>query len=231
MQMKDSSQVMAAYEQIQKMIMSYVMQPGLPISDHKLAKELNMSRAPIREAILLLQMDGLVQTNESGKMIVAPLRLEDIIDIMHVRSALESEALRIIADAGWLSTEQEAELMEIHEKMCGSDPSCIHDQYFYDDLFHQKLVDYSGSPRIIEVLGRMRLQMQRARWLNVVKPVRQAEASKEHGDLLSAILRHDKEEAVQLLRVHFENSVNSFRLILSDKQIQTFAATIRSFFT
>ena len=115
--------------------------------------------------------------------------------------------------------------------MCSNaSPDQVYEHYRYDDLFHQKLVEFSQSPRICDLLDRMRLQMQRARWLNIANQKRQIDATKEHGELLSAVMNHDLDKAIKLLRIHFANSEECFRVILKDRQMQTLASMINNFF-
>lgn len=231
MRIKDSSQVAIAYEKLRDQIISYAMLPGTPVSDNKIARELEMSRAPVREAVLLLQTDGLIQTNDDGKIIVSPISLEDVIDILRVRRALEAEAVRLIAERGWLTAEEESELKGIYEKMaaCAS-PESVWEHYALDDLFHSRIAEYSRSIRIRDMLGRMRLQMQRARWLNTANPGRQSSAVGEHQALTEAILAHDLERSVEALRVHFRNSEEAFCAVLQNRQMQVLACMIGNFF-
>lgn len=120
-------------------------------------------RAPVREAMLLLEMDGLVCDSSDGRSLVAPIKLDDIVDIIHVRSALESEAVRLLAKSGWLNEQQAQTLQDIHSRfVSAAAKSDASEQYELDDLFHATFVEYSGSQRIISMLGQMRLQMQRA---------------------------------------------------------------------
>lgn len=231
MQHKSNSQVAIAYEFLRDQIISCALAPETPVSDNKFAKALSMSRAPIREAILLLQMDGLIQENPEGKMIVAPLGLGDIAEILQVRCALESEAIVLIARKGWLTPAQEETLTRIHREMGNCmDPACFSEHYKYDDLFHSTLVAYAGNGRMQQVLERMRLQMQRARWLNVAIPERRISALQEHETLLERILAKDQPGAVAQLQTHFRNSEDAFRTVLNNKQIQTIAAMIGGFY-
>ena len=129
-----------------------------------------------------------------------------------------------------LMDEQENEMIEIHRQLSSfaqQDTSMNH--YMYDDLFHSKLAEYSGSPRICELLGRMRLQMQRARWLNLASPNRLEASVKEHDAILSAILHHEQDECIRLLRLHLKNSETALRSILQDKQIQALAMMVSNF--
>lgn len=230
--MKDSSLVSYAYGYLRDQIISYKFQPGEHLSDYHIAKSLKMSRAPIREALLRLHMDGLVQTNADGRICVTSINMDEIADILNVRRALESEALSLIADNNWLTAQQEESLLEIHEKQkkcsCGESPD-LNLNYEYDDLLHQQLVSYSRSPRIAKMLKQLQLQMQRARWINILNHQRYAEALMEHQNLLEAILAKDKALSISCLRVHMQNSEQAFRNILESEQIPQIAATISSF--
>ena len=231
MQQKIDSQVSIAYDSIRDEIISFTLSPGQALSDNKLAKQLDMSRASVREAILLLQMDGLVQVNADGKMCVAPIGITDVVDILHVRGALESEALRLIAEAGWLTDEQAQTLRSLHERVlvCTQRGDAI-EQYRYYDLFHSTFVAFAGSARICDLLGRMRLQMQRARFLNIANPARQTATALEHEHLLQALLQHDLDRSIRLLREHFQNSADAFRKILENQQMRTLASMLSNFY-
>ncbi len=222
------AQVSIAYDAIRDQILSYALLPGAPLSDNQLSRELNMSRAPIREAVLLLQMDGLVQINEKGQPRVSPVCYDDISDILTVRCALEAEAIRIIARGSWLTEVQEQELVQIHQAYTSSAEN-LSEHYRYDDLFHQKLAEFSASPRISNILSQMRLQMLRARWLNLANPKRREDAIEEHTRLLSALQAHDEPEAVQALLDHLNNSRSAFYTVLNDKQMHALATAIRVF--
>ena len=66
--------------------------------------------------MLLLEMDGLVCDSSDGRSLVAPIKLDDIVDIIHGRSALESEAVRLLAKSGWLNEQQAQTLQDIHSR-------------------------------------------------------------------------------------------------------------------
>lgn len=230
MKKNDNSQVSVAYAYIRDQIISYALLPGTPISDNQLSKKLGMSRAPIREAILMLQMDGLVQIQAERKTCVSPLYLKDIADILSVRFALESEVLRLISKNGWLTAIQADELQSIQEKFEVSARQLnVSQHYEYDDIFHQELAKYAGNDRICSILSCMRLQMQRARWLNFSNSERQNASIAEHQRLLDAILSKRLQRAIQLLDEHFSNSLDSFSSILSDRKLQTLSLAINSF--
>lgn len=229
--MKESPLVAQAYDYLRQEIITCRLQPNEKLSDNNIAKQLNISRAPVREALLRLQMDGLVQLNEEDRLCVSTINYNDIADILSVRTALESEAIMLIAEKGWLTPEQTEALAQLHERFqstMGFEHVALN--YEIDDQFHHTLVSYSESPRIIEILDRMQLQMQRARWLNIVNPQRHMHAIEEHTALLDAIVAQDVDAAVNCMRLHLMNSRAAFRSILQSKTIQNITNTINAFF-
>ena len=223
--------VETAYNTIKDQIISFVLYPETPVSDSKVAKDLGISRAPVREAIIRLQMEGLITTNEKGKLIVSPISLEDVIDILSVRKALEGEAIRRISKNGWLSAAQEKELQKIlqnHQKALTT--IATSDIYQYDEIFHTTLIDYAGSPRIKTIINNMRLQMQRARWLNIANPAREYDSLNEHKEIFKNIVSHDLESTINAIRTHFNNGSESFYKILNDRDMRAVASAIQSFY-
>ena len=229
---QNNPNVEIAYNMIKDQIISFGLYPETPVSDSKVAKDLGISRAPVREAIIRLQMEGLITTNERGKLIVSPVSLEDVIDILSVRKALEGEAIRQISKNGWLSKEQEQELqkaLNAHEKALNM--TTASDVYQADELFHSTIIKYSGSPRIKSIINNMRLQMQRARWLNVANPSREYASFDEHKEIYRNIVKHDLEGWINAVRTHFNNGSDGFARILYDRDMRAVASAIQNFYT
>ncbi len=230
MKMNEDSQVSIAYEKIKQQIITCYLKPGTQLSDYKLSKEFEMSRAPVREAIILLQRDGLIEINEKSKIVVSSITLNDIVDILHVRSAVECEAILLIADNGWLSDNQIEKLKSILKKTENTDNS-IEDVYKLDDLFHHTIIEYSNNPRLLTISDQMSIQMQRARWINSINIDRKNTATSEHGKILKAISEKKLSEALSAIRSHLTKSEKSFREILENEKILNIINVISSVYS
>lgn len=229
---RKNTMVDTAYAVIKDKIISYHLQPNAVVSDNQLAAELGMSRAPVREAILQLTADGLIETGASGKLVVSPIGLQDIVDILRVRKALESEAIRIIAENGWLSASQEKKLKAIYEKLISSAQTHSFAQnYQYDDEFHTTIIGFCGNKRIKDVIDRMNLQMQRARWLNIAVPARQQESREEHDEIYAGIMQKDLEKSVLAVETHLGNSERTFKEVFQNPDLKKVMAGIYNFFS
>ena len=209
---KKGPQAQQAYEYIKRKIQDFEMIPGVSVSDHGLEQELNMSRSPIREAIMRLSAEGLIESTDKGAQ-VAHITLQDIIEICQVRRAVEVASVHITMENGGLSAEQKMKLTECFENLQGEQEPVKN--YYYDDQFHDLIMNMSGNNRLVEISNQMRAQIYRARWLNCFLPDRMKEADEEHCAIYRALMDNDRERSVHCIQVHLDQSEKNFRKILS----------------
>lgn len=229
---RDHTQTELAYSSIREKIIGFQLLPSAIVSDYQLAAELGMSRAPVREAILLLGTDGLVETGADGKTRVSSIGYNDIMDIMHVRSALEGESIRAIARGGWLDTAQLQALS--HNINTFGEPAnteAILENNRLDDDFHTTIVLYSGNRRSLQIIRRLNIQMLRARWVNVALPARQSEIPAEHAAILDALADRDLPGALAANERHLQNSTGAYHTVFSDPNMRQVMSGIYSFFS
>jgi len=177
-----------------------------------LAEQMNVSRAPVREAVRRLQERGLVNhIINRGTRVISPT-LEDFLALLDVREALEGMASRLAATA--MSDEEIGALqmlVEAHGKTFGDDPSAPYIQDDFDADFHVRIARGCGNPVLQELLcdqfyPQLKLCRQRHRALKG----RGLDAWKEHRRVMAAIVDRDGETAELLMRRH----VRSARLAL-----------------
>lgn len=114
-----------AYHKIREMFQESNVFPGMKITETTLAKQLGMSRTPVREAIRQLQMEGFVyQVPQRGTYVSKPGRRE-IAEVFEIRLALEVQAAAKAAVQ--LSHEQLEKLAELHEQMCAHSEKSVKD--------------------------------------------------------------------------------------------------------
>ena len=86
-----------AYETIRRGILDNVYQPGAQYLEGELAAELGISRTPLREALIRLQNEGLIEIIPRHGMRVSPVSATDMKEIYEVLTALESYAVELVA--------------------------------------------------------------------------------------------------------------------------------------
>lgn len=216
---KKGPQVEQAYQYIQQKILAYEILPGNPVSDHAMAVELGMSRAPVREAILKLEAVGLVERGANGA-VCATLGKEDIEEICRLRLVLETLAVELIFERGGLSPEQKEELTRVYQSLSEAsrqEKMAYQKNYQWDDTFHSTIVSFSGNKRLIHMLELMQLQITRARWLNVLAP-RHQNAYEEHRQIYEALMAGDEKTSMEAMRLHLKRTEENFMRILESPQ-------------
>ncbi len=216
---KKGPQVEQAYQYIQKKILGYEILPGAPVSDHALAEELGMSRAPVREAVMRLEAAGLVERGPNGA-VCAALGKEDIKEICCLRLALETLAIELIFEKGGLLPEQKEELERVYHSFSEASlqkETVYQKGYYWDDVFHSVIVSFSGNKRLVHMLELMQLQITRARWLNVLSP-RHNVAYEEHKQIYTALMTDDREGSIEAMRLHLKHTEENFIRILESPQ-------------
>ena len=195
------------FECLRTSIVSGDLAPGQRIVEADLAKQLDVSKSPVREAILQLKQDGLVIDAPKGRgVVVAPLKPSDVREIYAVREALEGLAVRILAADP--QPERLATLYAIVDRMRQAlDEGDVRRQFELDVEFHTSLCQATGNRRLHDLFSSLRPDLQRiflfavnAMTLEDHDSPRQALI--EHEELLQAIEDGDADLAAARLSAH-----------------------------
>ena len=138
------------HDLIRDEILSGRYPPGTRLNESKIARELNISRIPVREALVRLRENGLVMKHDRRGMFVTELSDEQIQQINSVRVILEAEALKLCQQR--LTKKQSAKLISLVEKMESWDSDSKIDAAEIDFEFHRTLWEASGNPQLAELL-------------------------------------------------------------------------------
>jgi DNA-binding GntR family transcriptional regulator len=149
------------FECLRTSIVSGDLAPGQRIVEADLAKQLEVSKSPVREAILQLKQDGLVIDAPKGRgVVVAPLKPTDVREIYEVREALESLAARLIAENP--RAEYLGPLEGFVERMRQALKSDDATRFFELDVdFHTALCNATGNRRLQDLFASIRPDLQR----------------------------------------------------------------------
>lgn len=190
------------------MIVSGDLAPGAPLAEPVLAEQFGASRAPIREALIALERDGLVEFNERSRTRVRALGPEDYLEIISMRAALEGLGARLAA-ARW--TAQDSVWVESNirsQEKAGTLGELSH----LDVEMHDYIVRVSGHRRLVNAwqgirwqfemyLASMHRQMQEQR---AVEPRRITVEA--HRALLAALASGRPKHAAEVMTRHIEGS-------------------------
>lgn len=193
------------YRRIERAILRRELEPGEPLVINDLAGKLGVSRTPVKEALLLLERSGLVQSDD-GRMRVAKLSLGDLEEVFEVREAIELYALGKIADAGEVST-QLANLYDALTKQRNpTGPNGARAASELDLKFHRAIVAAAGNSRLLSVWDQTATELQRF-WSDGVGSLSRIAADVDECiGIVDAIRGCDAEAAAELLLVHLDQT-------------------------
>lgn len=180
--------------------------PGSRIKEAEIARNLGISRGPLREALRRLESQRIVERKQNLGAYVTGLSEQGLNDLFDMREALEGAACGLAAQR--MSDEKLAELTAMFERH--ADQTVSQGEYVQsskDDDFHFLIIQESGSRRIFDALcSDLYLQIRLYRYCSSSKPGRSLMALREHEDILRALQSRDRRKAEDAMRTHVANA-------------------------
>ena len=135
------------YNTIKDAIIAEKLEPGKKVSETGLAKELGVSRTPVREALRILYTEGFVKLTPNSSFVVSMFTQKDAIEILHVRSILESEASRM--EEGKRKLKKAISLMDKVYELEGEEKAA---EFSNADIeFHKVIFEIAGNSKMLMV--------------------------------------------------------------------------------
>lgn len=204
------------YDQLRGELLGGELEPGSKLAIEALAERYEISATPLREALNRLVSDGLVERREQRGFVVAGISAVDLAEITKTRCWLEEIALResIVAH----TTEWEETLVLAHHRLAQT-PRSLSDSRFEDNpaweplhrAFHRALIGGCGSRWMLSFCEQLADQHHRYRRLSAPRAFAKRAVKSEHQQLVEAAIAGRSDEAVTLLRAHFERTAKIIR--------------------
>nr|WP_255616954.1 GntR family transcriptional regulator [Aurantimonas sp. VKM B-3413] len=213
-----------AYHELKFRILEGRLPPGTTLLEAEVASLLGLSRTPVREALIRLEEEGLVNVRPRHGITVKAQSLDDLSEIYEVFSTLEVKAAALLARRGLNSEESErlASLMSQMERATKRDDIAGWSQL--DDAFHAELVALCGNARLQATLRQYWDQQYRARLAIVPLRQRPTQSDEEHRAIVAAIESGDPVEAARLHQRHRDRT-DTAALDLLRRQASTIAGS------
>ena len=201
------SQASAAYAHLKADILAGRVNPGDKLKINDIAQQLSVSPGAVREALSRLVPEGFAISRDQRGFTVAPISIDDLLDLTRLRCDIEEIALRRSVsegDATW-----EASVLATAHRMRRT-PRIVDDIPNMDwlaqhELFHRALVNGADSPRLLALNSQLYQQLERYRLL-AWNADRSRDVDAEHQGLVDAALDRDAEALVRLARAHFQRT-------------------------
>lgn len=188
-------------EHLRRMITEETLPEGSRIDEVELCQLLDISRTPLREALKVLQSEGLILIEPHKGARVATISDEELNELFEVLAGLERQAAEMSALRA--SDEQIAEFEAMHEVMAQYHHKAEALAYFeLNQRIHQWVIDLCGNRELQQVHRRLSGRTRRGRYLTTLRNTHWDESVSEHLELLDAIKTRDAQRAGRILRDH-----------------------------
>lgn len=191
--------------------------PGERLMELQLAAKLGVSRTPIREAIRMLEQEGLAITIPRKGAIVAGMTEKDMQDVLEIREALEELSVQVACDK--ITEEEIAELQKNMKNFEHSLKSGDLKKMAQADVeFHDVIYRATDNPKLISMLNNLREQMYRYRVEYLKNPQNHEQLLKEHEAIYKGIVEKDKDAVTEMIRKHISNQVAVVKHMIREQE-------------
>lgn len=190
-----------AYEQVKRYILEGKLGEGVCLTEEFVARQLGISKSPVREALNRLEAEGLIRIAARRGAFLNTFSVKEIRDVYDLREALEVHAVRtarilprLLSDLNE-SVQRQRDYLDRHEKT----------RYIDEDIrFHELIAKATGNDRLVHVLAN--LQNQLVMFRDRTYDITSSPALKAHLELCAALAGGDRERALELMREHIANT-------------------------
>ncbi|KQZ99944.1 GntR family transcriptional regulator [Mesorhizobium sp. Root157] len=191
----------AVYRELHTAIVSMQLKPGNALNEKALAEKFGISRTPVREALIRLVEDGLVNIYPQSGTFVAPIPTSLIPEAVVIRQALEGATVETAARCA--TAEDVAKLDDILARQRFlADRQDLNGFHEADEAFHEAIANIAGYPGIWSYLRPVKVQIDRARRMTLPALGRMEHVISEHIIIRDAIAAHKVKAACDAMKIH-----------------------------
>lgn len=196
------------YRTLREEIVTLKRPPGSPLSDKELSTRFQVSRTPVREALMKLAEEEMVSIIPYSGTFVTKIHAETLRNSQFVRVALECKSIEDapanmtasgLATLRTIIRKQEAEIGKAHRSRF----------YQLDEAFHQQLFEMAGHGDAWPIVDRAKAQLDRVRYLAITHETRLHEVVAEHSRIADALAEGDSTAAREALLSHLTAAFES----------------------
>lgn len=206
------------FHTLREAILKGELKPGERLMELQLASKLGVSRTPIREAIRMLEQEGLAVTVPRKGAEVARMTEKDMEDVLLIREALDELAAALACEE--MTKEELEELkntsMEFEAYTKTGEVKCIAEA---DVKFHDIIYTATRNPKLISILNNLREQLYRYRVEYLKDEKNYPILIREHNEIIMGIAAKEKEKVKAAMHNHVNNQAAAVKEMIRGQSV------------
>lgn len=205
------------FHTLREAILKGELKPGERLMELQLAAKLGVSRTPIREAIRMLEQEGLAVTIPRKGAEVAKMTEKDMQDVLQVREALDELAANIACER--ITQEELDELVTaMHEFEISTRTKDLKRIAETDVKFHDVIYRATDNPKLVTMVNNLREQMYRYRVEYLKDEKNYPTLLKEHKEIVEGLKTQNKEMIAEAMRKHVANQAAAVQVMIKEQE-------------
>jgi len=202
-----------AHDEIKKRIIFYESMPGERLSDKHIAADLGIGRTPVREALLILEQEKLVQCNGRGGYIVRKLTQQEVNQYLSIREVLEAFAVPMILQNVTPALIEELQESIENSKACAPDGD-IHRMLEYHAKFHNAIYSATQSEVFIEIMSKLN---DKYHWFRAIALKANKKSPKQawedHRKIVKALQEKNPKALKKMFKLHLRHTLEKYNAV------------------
>ncbi|MGI9400661.1 MAG: GntR family transcriptional regulator [Rhizobiaceae bacterium] len=205
--------VEALYIKLKDMAVDFRIRPGERINEVALARELDASRTPLREALNRLVAEQLIDFQPGKGFFCRPLDPEKIHELYELREIIETASVRL---ACLRAEDDEIETLKnnLYTNGLSYIGKTIREVTAFDEAFHIDIASLSGNSELVRQLTQINERIRFVRWVDMSARVK--DTKNEHKQIMTAIEDRNPDLAAQVMRAHIEKRLDQIVLAVRE---------------
>ena len=203
------------YRVLKENIMNLSLEPGAEISEVEISEALNVSRTPVREAIVKLKEEKLINVFPQKGSLVSRMNLKLIEEAAFLREICDKEILKMVCQ----ENEKENLLKELkknleYQKIAVEYNENTYEFFRLDNLFHEIIYTHCGKINIWKAIKRLSTHYDRLRLFDTLEKMNFLEIIDQHEEIIFLLENNEKEKVDYIVENHlfnFKKILNTFR--------------------
>lgn len=192
------------------------LQPGSNIPERETASALGVSRTPLREALVILEGEGLVSMSPARSPRVSNPSLENLTHLLYVQSALEALAGECACDQMTEQEFQHIESLNLTLQAMSENAEPI-DFFAADMAFHEAIVAATKNAPLIKTHKQYNARLWRVRFMSSRKRIKRVSTLNDHSEIVEGLRHRDKQKTSAVLSRHLRTAIDNITSIFDEE--------------